>query len=164
MEIREATYADSWDIEVLLSQYEDEVVKTNPSVFFPGIFSRQKLTQSVVQHIDDNDSVVIIAVHNGNIVGFMRAMRQPYFFTEAISIELNMIFVSQGIRSSLLGGRVAISLMKEFMSWAEAKKADVLGIASISGLKYESMNKMIDKLGFETIGFTSMKKIGNRYG
>lgn len=160
MEIREATYADSWAIEFLLSQYEKEVVDTNPDVFFPGIFSRDKLTQSVVKHIDDNDSIVSVAVHNKSLIGFMRAARQPYFFTEAISIELNMIFVSQEIRNSFLGGRVAVALMDAFMAWGEFKKADVLGIASISGLRYKSMNKMIKKYGFTTIGFTSMKKVG----
>ena len=78
MDISPATYADSWGIEELGAQYEDEVVATNPTLFPKGIFDRGRLTCTIVGKMDSEDVTIIVARHNDKVVGFMRATEQPW--------------------------------------------------------------------------------------
>ena len=159
MEIEPATYADSWGIEELLMGYQEEVIATNPKIFFRGI-DREKLTSVVVSDIDNARINIIVARHNGDVIGFLRLTEIVHFFTKVITIEMDMIFISPSFRSSLLGGRVFVKFMDEFMRWGDSRKADILCISSLSGLNYEKMNKTIGKFGFDTVGFISLKRIG----
>lgn len=159
MEIATATYADSWGIEELLMQYQEEVVATNPEVFFHGILSRDAMTRAMVAQMDKENINMEAVRHNGKVVGFSRACVNVFFYTEVITAELEMMFLCSSIRKTLLGGRVFIMLINKFEAWGAKRGAQILGVSSISGLKYKSMNTLVEKLGYKTVGFNSMKRI-----
>lgn len=158
MEIATATYADSWGIEELLMQYQEEVVLTNPQIFSRDL-DREKLTNAMVEQMDRDDICSTVVRHSDQVVGFSRATEQIHFYTKLVAVQLDMIFLASSIRSTLLGGRAFVMLLKEFEEWAATRGAKILAVSSLAGLKYKGMNRMIEKKGFETIGFNSLKRI-----
>ena len=163
MEIREATYSDSWGIEELLMQYQEEVVATNPKIFDRDL-DRASLTSAMVKQMDMENIHSVVALHKGVVVGFTRATEHVHFYTKLVAVELDMIFVSPDIRSSLLGGRVFLELFNEFEKWSVGRNAKILAISSLSGLEYKGLNRTVEKLGFEQIGFNSLKRIEAQNG
>ena len=158
MEIREAIYADSWGIEELLMQYQEEVVATNPRIFERDV-DRPSITSSMVEQMDRDDVRSVVAVHNDNIIGFARSSKRVHFYTKLIAVDLDMIFIDPEVRLSFLGGRVFSGLFNDFEKWATDIGAKILAISSLSGLEYKKLNETVEKLGYETIGFNSLKRI-----
>lgn len=158
MEIATATYADSWGIEELLMQYQEEVVLTNPQIFSRDL-DREKLTNAMVDQMDRDNICSTVVRHNDQVVAFSRATEHIHFYTKLIAVQLDMIFLAPSIRPTLLGGRAFVMLLKKFEEWSATRGAKILAISSLAGLKYKGMNRMIEKKGFETIGFNSLKRI-----
>lgn len=159
MEIVAATYADSWGIEELLMQYQEEVIATNPNIFDDKTLDREKLTNLIVSQMDDETIHMTVVRHHGKVVAFLRALEHVFFFTSQVSVEMDMIFISQNIRRSLLSGRAFVALMRDFENWARERNARILSISSLSGLKYKEMNEAVERHGFETVGFNCVKRM-----
>lgn len=163
MEIREATYSDSYGIEELLMQYQEEVIKTNPEIFFRGL-NRAKITHTITTQIDRQDINVTVVEHKNKIVGFTRSMSHAYWYTDVVVVEMDMIFIERSIRKSILGGRVFSFLVKAFEKWVISMKADISGISSLSGVEHEKVQQMIERHGYTTVGFRSLKLTGATNG
>ncbi len=76
-----------------------------------------------------------------------------YFLGSGTRIATNYIFyVSPGIRHSLLGGKIAIRLMRIFTDWARAQGANEINIHATSGIEPQQTHKFLQKVGFAQYG------------
>lgn len=99
------------------------------------------------------DTLALYVRHGGKTVGLIHAGVGEYYLGDGGRIvTVYALYVSAGLRKSILGGRVAIRLIRIAGDWARAQKAEELHVHSTSALAPEQTDGLLRRLGFETFG------------
>ncbi len=124
-------------------------------------FSREKFVKSYSRIVADENALSIVVEFQGRPVGLLGANVGEYFLGSGTRIATNYIFyVSPGIRHSLLGGKVAIRLMRIFTDWARAQGASEINIHATSGIEPQQTHRFLQKVGFAQYGGNYAAQLG----
>lgn len=119
-------------------------------------FSRDKARRLLRQVMaEDARHLVAVAEVGGEPEGFVFASVGEYFVgTDAQIITINVVYTSQFLRRSLLGGRTSVGLLKAVRRWANGIGACEIMLHATSGIEAERVGRTAEKLGFAKIGGT----------
>ena len=133
--IRLATEEDIFDLLVLTKNFMKEA-----GGFFR--FSKDKVETFLKTSLGNSDSVVIVAEHDGQVVGMLIGLVTEHpFIKTRIATEVGF-YVSPEQR----GGRKALRLAKAFEEWAASKGAEDLVLGDVKTIK--DLSGFYAKLGY----------------
>ena len=133
--IRLATEEDTFDLLVLTKNFMKEA-----GGFFR--FSKDKVETFLKSSLGNPDSVIIVAEHDGQVVGMLIGFVTEHPFIDTrVATEIGF-YVSPEHR----GGRKAIRLAKAFEEWAMSKSADDLVLGDVKAIK--DLSGFYNKLGY----------------
>jgi hypothetical protein len=64
----------------------------------------------------------------------------------------HVLYISGTLRETVLGGRVAIKLMRLFIDWAKSNGADEINVHATSGIDPERTDRFLKRLGLQPYG------------
>ena len=70
------------------------------------------------------------------------------------------IYVSAKIRKTILGGKIALKLLRIAGDWAKAQNAEELHVHSTAGIAPERTDRLLSKFGFKAYGGNYVGKVG----
>lgn len=119
-------------------------------------FSRDKALTLLLQVLaEDKRHLLAVAEVNGRPEGVVFASVGEYFVgTDALIVTINVIYTSQRLRNSLLGGKVATSLLEAVKKWSTGIEAREIMLHTTSGIAARRTGMAVRRLGFEEIGST----------
>ena len=141
--IRDADYSD---VDKLL-EIGDGLFRE--ALFYFGALDKEKIRESLYDHIDSNVWYVRLYEEGGILMGVMTGIVGDYFFADKKFAAQDMLYVVPEKRN----GGIAGELVHDFVSWAENSGADHVIGSSMNG------NGKIDNL-FKRMGF---KYAGPKY-
>lgn len=95
----------------------------------------------------------MVAERGGTIVGVMSGEVGEYFLGDGWRIATNhVLYVSETVRHTAVGGRIAIRLMRFFSEWAKEKGADEIQITAMSGIDPGRADLFLRRLNFRAFG------------
>tara|TARA_A100001391_G_C5018026_1_gene265062 strand:+ start:383 stop:853 length:471 start_codon:yes stop_codon:yes gene_type:complete len=112
--------------------------------FDDGVFARY--LQEQIE--DDMSSCIFVAEVNGENVGFIFGSIYQLYFSETFAANSDIWYV----RPEYRGGLIGVLLLRNFEKWAIQKGARFLVNGSSSGISLERTHKLIEKLGYESVG------------
>ncbi|MEP5621841.1 MAG: hypothetical protein ABJP82_04610 [Hyphomicrobiales bacterium] len=62
------------------------------------------------------------------------------------------LYVSSKVRGTYLGGKVGVKLLRLATEWVKSQDAEEMHIHATSGIEPNRADKMLTRMGFETIG------------
>ena len=90
---------------------------------------------------------------DGRVLGCSYCMIGGYFIGEdARIVTVNTICVDEPIRASVLGGKVALKLVRGIEAWARNRDADAVLFHVTSGKSLNGIDRFFRKLGMTTLG------------
>ncbi|NJN35799.1 MAG: hypothetical protein HC794_00595 [Nitrospiraceae bacterium] len=119
-------------------------------------FSRDKALTLLLQVLaEDTRHLLAVAEVNGRPEGVVFASVGEYFVgTDALIVTINVIYTSQTLRGSLLGGRAALGLFKAVGRWSTGIGAREILLHTTSGIRLERVGRAVGRMGFEVVGGT----------
>ncbi len=96
-----------------------------------------------LHYITDKDCLALISDN-----GLVLAQMQKQWFCKGLMTEDRLIYVSKNHRKGLEGVR----LIKAYMKWAKSLGVHEIFIGNATGINFERVGKLYEKLGFEQIG------------
>lgn len=125
-------------------------------------FSDQKFDAHFLHGIKHpEDTLGIYIQHNGETVGLLHAGAGDYYMGEGgRMITVYILYVRARLRETILGGKVAIKLLRVVGDWAKVQKAEELHIQATSGIDPERTDQLMRKLGFQTTGGNYVGRVG----
>ena len=117
-------------------------------------FSENKFYKYFQNTIDEPDTYLGLKVFLGDkILGFSYAYIGGYFIGEgARVVTVNTINVDQSARSGLLGGKIALRLVRGIEVWARKQRANVILYHVTSGKNVANIDRFFRKVGMTTLG------------
>jgi hypothetical protein len=117
-------------------------------------FSERKFDKFFQEALNNTDYYLgIKATLGANILGILYCYRGGYFVGEGAKVaSVNVINVNEDIRSTILGGKVALRLVRELESWARSKGVDVILFYVTSGETISKTDRFFRKMGMTTLG------------
>ncbi|WP_376938316.1 GNAT family N-acetyltransferase, partial [Aureimonas pseudogalii] len=108
-------------------------------------FSEAKFVRAYERLLTRPDTTLgVIVERKGEIVGVMGAEIGDYFLGTGCPIATNyFIYVSGKLRRTVLGGRIALKLMRLFIDWAKANGAHELNVHVTSGIHPAQTDKFM---------------------
>lgn len=124
------------------------------TIFGEITFSNRKFNRAFNHTIDDPEHYLGLKVELGEqIVGCCYCMLGGYYIGEgARVVTVNSVFVDSDIRSTIMGGKVAIKLLRGIEHWARRKKAHVILYHVTAGRGIASTDSFFRKMGMTTLG------------
>jgi len=124
-------------------------------------FSRDKAKRLMRQTMaEDARHLVAAAEVGGKPEGFIFASAGEYFVgTDALIVTINVIYTSQELRGSMLGGRAAVGLFRAVGKWAKGIGAAEILLHVTSGISEERTARAVGRLGFAPIGGSYVAKV-----
>lgn len=112
-------------------------------------FRADRLGHLAAMMIGDDDGLVLVAEHQGDIVGGMIAqvMRNHWFAGEPVAYEYG-VFIQPEHRGRMMG----VTMVKRFVAWAEEKGAAMIDLAITTGITAPRTGAIYEKLGFAKVG------------
>ena len=90
---------------------------------------------------------------NGEIAGFLYCNLGEYYIAdEGVIASVNVIYCTEELRKSLLGGKVAALLVRSVARWAKAQGAYLVTFYVTSGIRMSSTDKFFRRMGLTTLG------------
>ena len=119
-------------------------------------FSYAKLEKHKILQLYKNPNVVIIlAIDNDKIVGFIAAILHEYFFSNRKRVSDLGFYVLPEYR----GSRAAIKLVKSLETWAKQTGADDLHLGQTTAVDIDKTRQFYERLGYKTVGFNTIKHL-----
>jgi GNAT superfamily N-acetyltransferase len=116
-------------------------------------FSDEKFSRIFARGLDEAGAAIpLVAEHAGRVVGFLYATLGEYFVAEGRVISVHAIAVDQSTRGSLLGGRIALRLVKGVAQWGREQRASHVLFHVTSGIAPGRADAFFRKLGMTTLG------------
>jgi len=124
------------------------------SIFGDLVFSERKFSTLFDKSIDQpNSCLTLLAAIGGEIVGFLYCTLGQYFIAEdGVIANVNVVYVDQRLRQSLLGGKVALRLVRGVSKWARAQGAYLVMFYVTSGTAIAKTDRFFRKLGMTSLG------------
>ena len=127
-------------------------------------FSEEKV-RKVIQKalIDRKRNGLMIAQKNEQIIGAAYcSIGELHIGTEVLLTTIHNINVLKTVRSSLLGGRSALGLLKGIETWSEARNAHEILFHVTSGVDLARVHKLVKGRGYILNGQNYAKNIFNK--
>jgi GNAT superfamily N-acetyltransferase len=117
-------------------------------------FSEAKFYKYFDNTIDDPENFLSLAAKlDGKLVGFAYCYVGGYFIgSEATVVTVNTICVDKSVRSGILGGKVAVKLVKAIETWAKSRGAHLILYHVTSGRGVSGIDRFFRKMGMTTLG------------
>ncbi|MEO9227542.1 MAG: hypothetical protein ABI216_01135 [Devosia sp.] len=117
-------------------------------------FSEPKFSRFFSKAISDPENTLALYVRcRDRTVAVLNAGVGDYYLGEGGRMAtVYVMYVSAGIRGSLLGGRIGVRLLRMASEWARSESALELHIHSTSGIDAARTDKMLRRIGFKTYG------------
>ena len=152
MEIIEATYADVND--QLMKLAAEFYASTKPSDIAP--FSRKSCEEFFRKVIDEEIALMLVAKHEGIIVGMIGMHLTLYPFSEECLIANELFwYVDKSYRKTGAG----LKLINRALSWAEENLADVVYFLAIEDPDIETIKKIYEKKKFVSVEHGFMRRL-----
>lgn len=98
--------------------------------------------------IEDDMSCIFVAEVNGENVGFIFGSIYQLYFSQTFAANSDIWYV----RPEYRGGLIGVLLLRCFEKWAKENGARFLVNGSSSGISLERTHKLIERLGYESVG------------
>ena len=96
---------------------------------------------------------VLVARRSDQPVGFAYCtIGEPLIGTGFLITTVQMFYVKQDVRNSLLGGRIANSLLNGVMRWNAARDGQEVLVHLTSGVRSAQTHRFLKRRRFQTIG------------
>ena len=129
------------------------------SAFSSMAFSPTKF-DSIFNKVLDRVAIGLLARIDEKPVGFIYVTLGEYFASDAKPIAtVNVLYVAREIRHSLVGGKVALKLIRAVQKIAQDQKATHLLFHVTSGINIAKSDRFFRKLGATTLGGNYLFKI-----
>lgn len=117
-------------------------------------FSEKKFYRYFEQTIENPETHLGLKVSLGNrILGFSFCSIGSYFIGDGARIvTVTTICIDKETRSSILGGKVALRLVRGIELWSRQRKADAILYHVTSGVDVANIDRVFRKLGMITLG------------
>jgi len=139
------------DPEPLLDLFEQAHQETRFN-YIP--FSRDKARRLLSQVMaEDARHLLAVAEVGGKPEGFLFASAGEYFVgTDTLIVTINVIYNSQALRRTLLGGRAAVGLFNAVRRWSSGIGAREIMLHTTSGIESSRVDQAVKRLGFGIVG------------
>ncbi|WP_282053260.1 hypothetical protein [Phaeobacter inhibens] len=119
----------------------------------------QKIESIVQKSLSKKESsAIMLAGRRGMVEGAAYCEVGEYIIGSKILLTtIHGIFVSNRLRKSLAGGRVALSLFKGIETWSTSRKSSAIWLHDTFGIDEGRTHKLVRKIGFSTAGATYFK-------
>lgn len=98
-------------------------------------------------------NALIMAAHGGRPVGLLPCIAGPYLISDSATVVTTQAyFVTAALRGTLLGGRVAVRMLRGAVRWAEARDAWEIMVNVTAGIDPARADRFLRKAGFRTLG------------
>lgn len=129
------------------------------SAFSSMAFSSDKF-DSIFNKVLDRAAIGLLARIDQKPVGFIYVTLGEYFVADARPIAtVNVLYVKKSIRYSLVGGKVALKLIRSVQKIANDQEATHLLFHVTSGTNIAKTDRFFRKLGAITLGGNYLFKI-----
>lgn len=124
-------------------------------------FSDEKLIRVFTRAINDPLNTLLIYVqYRGETVGVVQAAAGDYYLgIGGRIVSVLNLYVSRQVRSTYMGGKVGVKLLRLVSEWAKSQDAEEVHIHSTSGIDPKRTDKLLTRMGFETIGGNYMARL-----
>lgn len=96
---------------------------------------------------------LFIAEKDSESIGFLFCGAGEYIVgTEDIIATVISFFVPEKYRTSLLGGRAAVGLLKSAVNWSRARSAREIQVHATAGISIQRLDRFLRRSGFSVIG------------
>jgi GNAT superfamily N-acetyltransferase len=141
--------------ELSLSRLE-EFLEIVTKMVTEAEFSYAKLEKHKILQLYKNQNVIVIlAIDDDKIVGFIAAMLHEYFFSNRKRVSDLGFYVLPKYR----GSRAAIKLVKSLETWAKQTGADDLHLGQTTAVEIDKTRQFYERLGYKTVGFNTVKHL-----
>lgn len=86
------------------------------------------------------------------VVGYLIAHVHDYMHADGFMVEQEIVYVDPGVRSTMLGGRAFVCLLREFDAWAKRIQANEIYVGVANGVDAERKCRLFEKLGYSPVG------------
>lgn len=117
-------------------------------------FSEEKIILVYTKAISSPQNTLVIYIqYNGETVGMFHAGIGDYYLgIGGRMVTIYALYVIAKVRSTYLGGKVGVKLLRLVSEWAKSQDAEEIHIHSTSGIEPERTDKMLTRVGFKTYG------------
>lgn len=117
-------------------------------------FSEAKFYKYFDNTIEEPDKFLALkATLDDKLVGFAYCYVGGYFIgSDATVVTVNTICVDKSVRSGILGGKVAVRLVRGIEVWAKSRGAQLILYHVTSGRGVSGIDKFFRKMGMTTLG------------
>lgn len=117
-------------------------------------FSDEKMIHQYTKAINNPRGVLVIYVqYAGETVGLLQAGVGDYYLGVGWRmVTIYSLYVASKVRGTYLGGKVGVKLLRLATDWAKSQDAEEMHIHATSGIEPNRADKMLTRMGFETIG------------
>jgi GNAT superfamily N-acetyltransferase len=144
MEYSNATYDDIPEIVALGSLNHEE------SRFRDIPYDNRTCVQNAIMRLQTpEDSFMMVAKHEGEIVGYLIGGKFPYIFNNnAYYAADELIYVDPAFRGKLVAKR----LISYFTDWARRNGCSEVAIGTITEIATERTKKLYERVGLKEVG------------
>ena len=119
-------------------------------------FSYAKLDKYKILQLYKNQNVIIIlAIDNDKIIGFIAAISHEYFFSDRKRVSDLGFYVLPEYR----GSRAALKLVKSLETWATKMGVNDLHLGQTTAVDIDKTRQFYERLGYKTVGFNTIKHL-----
>jgi len=109
----------------------------------------------ILQIHNNKNAVIIIAIENNTIVGFISGFAHEYFFSNRLRVSDLGFYVKPEYR----GSRVSLKLLKELENWAKNLGIEDLHLGQTTAINMDKTKQFYERLGYKTVGFNTVKHL-----
>lgn len=121
---------------------------------FSGIeYDHEKRDRVLSRALTSNSSRIFIAENDGEYVGFLFCSAAEYIVgKETLIVTVHSFYVKESIGRSLLGGRIALRLLRLAINWTKELGAREVMVHVTSGIDLARADRLFRKLNFKVLG------------
>lgn len=111
-------------------------------------FDIDKTANSLIQWLDAEDCLLLVAEEKGQVIGgFAGYAIAPWFSNEVQAGDFGLFLTAKH-----RGGMTAFRLVRKYLEWARSKKAVLIQLGITTGFQVEATGQMYERIGFEWMG------------
>ena len=125
----------------------------NESRFAHIPFSERKYLKTYLGALEEKNNIAFYVTLDDKPVGIIGAKVGDYFLGEGGRMATTyIVYVSQSVRKTLLGGKIGVRLIRLLVDWSKAQDVQEIHIIATAGIEPEHTDAFVRRLGFEAYG------------
>ena len=125
----------------------------NESRFSHISFSEEKFLRTYLGALEEKNNIAFYITLDDKPVGIIGAKVGDYFLGEGGRMATTyIVYVSQSVRKTLLGGKIGVRLIRLLVDWSKAQECQEIHIIATAGIEPEHTDAFVRRLGFEPYG------------